>query len=329
MTILHNRSVYGAVKTSYAVVTTRKMEDWRRFGAEALGLHMDTHGPGLTTFRVDARERRLIVRAGESEDYAGLGLEIAEPEALETIVARLSKRGVVVREVAGVEAEIRGVERFWSFVGPKRQIIEMVTKARETDAPLRMVASGFHTGDSGLFHVAITSKAPDQMIAFWQQVFDARTSDLIEEKISGINLLITFLRFNERHHSIAVARTKGVALDPIASRIQHMALEMTSIHDVIGAYERCRAMGFKIAMSLGKHTNDGEISFYVVSPSGFEIEMGWEPVRITEDTAWTDGEVKQRISAWGHKPEDHTLRDDIGQFAIGLRSLFQTEYRPF
>lgn len=324
-----SNSVYGMVKTGYAVITTRKMDEWRRFGSEALGLHMDTHGPSLTSFRVDARERRLIVRAGPREDFAGLGLEIASSQALETILDRLATRGVKVTKTSGAEAELRGVDTFWSFVGPKHQIIELFLTARDTETPLSMLSSGFYTGDSGLCHCAVTSKAPDAMIEFWRDIFDVRTSDLIEQKISGVNLLITFLRFNERHHSIAVARTKGLAMDPIAPRVQHMAFEAKSIHDVIGAYERCKAMGFKIAMSLGKHTNDGEISFYVVSPSGFEIEMGWEPVRITEDTEWTDGEVKQNISLWGHKPEDHTIADDIGQFRRGIASLFRTEYRPY
>lgn len=141
-----------------------------------------------------------------------------------------------------------------------------------------MLTSGFQTGDSGLCHCAITSRAPASMIAFWQEIFDVKTSDHIEERISGVNLLITFLRFNESHHSIAVAHTKGLLLDPIASESGTWPLEVDSVHDVTGAYERCRAMGFKIAMSLGKHTNDGEISFYVVSPSGLDIEIGWQPI---------------------------------------------------
>lgn len=329
MTKVSVESVYGAVRTGYAVVTTAKLDEWRRFGSEALGLHMDDHGSSLISFRVDERERRLIVRRGVEEDFAGLGLEIATREALDIILGRLKSRGVVVRAVEGPEADLRGVERFWSFLGPKRQVIELFVSARNSAAPLNMLSSGFHTSDGGLCHCAITSREPDAMVEFWKEIFDAKTSDYIEEKISGINLLIAFLRFNERHHSIAVARTKGVRLDPIAPRIQHMALEAHSIHDVIGAYERCKTMGFKIAMSLGKHTNDGEISFYVVSPSGFEIEMGWDPVRITEDLDWKDGEVKQHISIWGHKPEDHGILDELRQFRTGFVSLLRSEYRAY
>jgi len=321
-------SVYNKVKTAYAVVETAKLDEWKTFGHKALGLHMDERGPDLVSFRVDDRERRIIVRKSDREDYAGLGLEIADRAALDEILLRLKSHNVAVDEHSGPEADLRGVTRFWSFLGPKKQVIEMFLEARDTEAPLDMVTSGFHTGDSGLCHCAITSTRPQEMIAFWQEIFDVRTSDYIEEKISGINLLIAFMRFNERHHSIAVVRTKGLQMDPFKTRIQHMALEVNSIHDVIGAYERCREHGFKIAMSLGKHTNDGEISFYVVSPSGFEIEIGWEPVRITETTDWADGQVVQKISSWGHRPEAHTMMDEVRQVTTGFKSLFRKEYTP-
>lgn len=166
------------------------------------------------------------------------------------------------------------------------------------------------------------------MLAFWQGIFDARLSDRIEEKISGVNLLITFLRMNERHHSIAVARTKGLKLDPIPSRIQHMAFQVADLEDLSRAYERCRKMGYKIAMSVGQHTNDREISFYVHTPSGFEFEIGWNPIMVDEAT-WDPNAVHQGISVWGHKPVDHTFADDLRQFRTAIASLFRHEYRPF
>lgn len=323
-----SNSVFGYVHTGYALVTTRKLEAWKQFGRDALGLHMDERGPGLVSFRVDDHERRLIVRAGEQEDYASLGLEVTSRAALEEILRRLKSRGVAVTEQAGPAAELRGVERFWSFAGPKRQTIELFETARTTAEPLKLGVSGFLTGEAGLFHVAITSKDPDRMIAFWQEIFDARLSDKIEETMSGVDMLITFLRLNERHHSIAVARTKGMKLDPIPTRIQHMAFQVGEMDDVTRAFERCRAMGYQIAMSMGQHTNDREVSFYVVSPSGFEIELGWNPLVVNEDE-WQGDTVHQGTSIWGHKPLNLTLAHKIGQFRTGIASLFRAEYRPY
>lgn len=323
-----NSPVFGHVHTGYAVIETRHFEDWTRFAGEALGLHTDEHGPDLVTFRVDDRARRLIVRRGAREDFASLGLEVSDPAARDEILHRLKSRGVAVQEIAGAEAALRGVVRFWSFLGPKRQVIEVFENAERTDAPLRLGVSGFQTGDAGLCHLAITSKDPNGMMAFWRTIFDARMSDQIEQTIAGINLNITFLRMNERHHSIAVARTKGVAMDPIPTRIQHMAFQVAEMEDVTRAFERCRAMGYRIALSIGQHTNDREVSFYAVSPSGFEVEIGWNPLVVDEST-WDASAVHQGISIWGHKPQDMTLGDKLGQFRTGIASLLQTEFMPF
>ena len=115
------------------------------------------------------------------------------------------------------------------------------------------------------------------MIAFWREIFDAKVSDHIEARISGVNLRITFLRVNSRHHSIAVAGTKGIAMDPFATKIQHIEMQVTTLDDISDAFTRCRKLGFKIAMSVGQHSNDRDVSFYVVTPSGFYFELGWSP----------------------------------------------------
>ena len=57
--------------------------------------------------------------------------------------------------------------------------------------------------------MAITSRRPGDALAFWQQIFDARVSDRIEDRVSGMTLDITFLRLNPRHHSVAIAATRG------------------------------------------------------------------------------------------------------------------------
>ncbi len=113
------------------------------------------------------------------------------------------------------------------------------------------------------------------MIAFWREIFDAKISDYIEDRISGVDLHFTFLRVNPRHHSIAVAATKGLAMDPFATKIQHLEMQAATLDDIGAAYRRCRALGFKIAMAVGQHPNDRDVSFYAVTPSGFYFELGW------------------------------------------------------
>jgi 2,3-dihydroxybiphenyl 1,2-dioxygenase len=322
-------SIFGAVRTGYIVVSTKKLDEWKRFGAEALGLHMDVHGPGAVSFRMDDHAQRLIVRKGQTEDVAAIGLEVTEREALDEILRRLRAHRVVVEEKDGAEAATRGTERFWRVLGPKRQVIEIFEKPKKTNQPLNLGVSGFHTGAAGLGHIAITSKEPQAAIGFWKEIFDARQSDLIEEKMPGATLLITFLRFNERHHSIAIAGTKGVKLDPIPTRIQHLAFEVLKFEDVAAAYVRCIKLGFKIALSIGQHTNDRAVSFYVISPSGFEVEMSWNPLSLADDTDWDDTVVHEGISIWGHDPVDVGIREKLGLLRAAVQSAFRNEYQAF
>ena len=155
-------------------------------------------------------------------------------------------------------------------------------------------------------------------------MFDARLSDEIEDRIDGVNLDFSFLRLNERHHSIATASTRGVRLNPLRTTIHHMNLQAASLEDVTQGYLRCKAMGYEIANSIGQHPNDKELSFYVVTPSGFEVELGWNPISVKEE-GWQPQRYRG-ISLWGHRPENLTMANRLGRFKNGLSSLARSEY---
>ena len=118
-------------------------------------------------FRTDAHARRLIVRMSAKEDIA-LGWQVEGDAALKVILARLAARKIAVEEVAGEEAALRGVARFWRFLGPKRQAFELFTEP-EVAPPVKTLVSAFVTGERGLGHVAITTRKPETIIAFWQR----------------------------------------------------------------------------------------------------------------------------------------------------------------
>jgi hypothetical protein len=171
--------------------------------------------------------------------------------------------------------------------------------------------------------VAITSTKPQQMRGYYHTVFDARLTDYIEETISGAKLKIRFLRVNERHHSIAIANVRGLPINPIRTRVQHLNIQVASLDDMTQAYQRVKQLGFDMALSVGQHTNDKELSFYAQSPSGFEWEVGWNPLVVDEKT-W-EPTTHKGISIWGHTPEGQTIIDKLNQFRIGARSLRQNE----
>jgi 2,3-dihydroxybiphenyl 1,2-dioxygenase len=318
-------SLFGHVNLGYLLAESQRLDEWRRFARDGLGVHADEPQAGVLALRIDRHARRIIVRRGPAEDVIALGWQLDSEQALQLALDRLQARGIPVQEGSGDAAASRGVERFWGFDGPKRLRIELFTQPVCSEAPLDMQASGFVTGAQGMGHFAISTREPEAMLKFFQDVFDARISDYIDDRFNGIDLDLAFLRLNARHHSIAVAATRGKRMDPLRTRIHHLNLQCKCLDDVTQAYRRMRDLGFVIANGIGQHPNDRELSFYVASPSGFEIELGWNPIEVTDEASWQP--VRYRgTSLWGHFPEGLTLGAKLGQMRRGLMSLTRKEY---
>ncbi|MER7922319.1 VOC family protein [Streptomyces sp. NPDC096057] len=316
-------SVFGAVHLGYLVIETNRFADWRRFGTDAIGMHHDTLSRDLMRFRIDDHECRFLLQRGPAEDVVTLGWHIDDHESFEQIEARIRAHGVPCSAGTAEEAALRGVERFLRFPGPKGITQEIYTTPLKSAEPLKMLTSSFVTGDAGMGHVAITSTKPTHLRGFFHTVFDARLTDYIEETISGVKLKIRFLRVNERHHSIAIAAVRGLPIDPVRTRVQHLNVQAESLDDLARSYERVYELGFEMALSVGQHTNDKELSYYAVTPSGFEWETGWNPIVVDEST-W-EPSTHQGISIWGHKPVGQTIVDKLDQFRLGARSLVHPE----
>ncbi|UZF45731.1 VOC family protein [Rhodococcus rhodochrous] len=318
--------VFGSVHLGYLVVESRKMSEWQRFGRDAIGMHIDVLSPEVTRFRLDDRECRFLIQKGDREDVTALGWQVDDHETFDVILGRVVEAGIPVIEGTPEECALRGVERLWRFAGPKGMATEIFTTPLTTSKPLMMLNSAFVTGASGMGHVAIASKDAMQMHGYYSEVFDARLTDFIEERVGPISLRIRFLRVNERHHSIALANVKGLAVNPIPSDVQHVNIQVAELDDMVGAFERVTAEGFKMMWTVGQHTNDRELSFYCVTPSGFELEVGWNPVLITPEVEATwEPSTYQGISIWGHTPVGETVLHKMNMFRTMVRSKMQQE----
>jgi 2,3-dihydroxybiphenyl 1,2-dioxygenase len=320
-------SLFGRISLGYMVIESRKLAEWQRFAGDGLGLHAERVDGGALALRIDAHQRRIIVRDGAAEDVVAIGWQLHDEHALQRALKRLRGAQIDVREVSGAEAAERGVDRLWAFTGPKRLRFELFTRPLLAERSLQMQASGFITGAMGLGHFAMTTREPEAALRFFQNTFDARLSDTIEDKLNGVTLELSFLRLNERHHTVALAATRGKRMNPLRTAIHHLNLQTKSLDDVTEAYRRLRGMGYAIANAIGQHPNDRELSFYVASPSGFEVELGWNPVVVTEEAEarWQPAHY-QGISLWGHFPESLSFSSRLGQMGRGLASLTRKEY---
>lgn len=317
-------SLFGRVRLGYVVVESDQLDEWQRFGADGLGMQAERLGAHAIGFRIDAHQRRLIVTRGPAEDVQALGWQVDDEATLAEIRRRLTLCGIAQRGGTEAEAALRGVDRFVQFIGPKGQPMELFVHAHLLAPAPVMLSRGFVTGAGGMGHVAISTREPDACLAFWQDIFDARISDYIEDKLDGVQMDFTFLHLNQRHHSVALAATRKPRMDPIRTRIHHLNFEAAEFDDVADALLRCRKLGFQIANSIGQHPNDRELSFYVETPSGFEIELGWRPLLVPATPPWTPS-LYQGISRWGHFPENMTRANKLRRIGRALMSMARTE----
>jgi len=317
-------NIFGNVHLGYIVIETDRFADWRRFGRDAIGMHLDETMRDVMRFRLDDNECRFLLQRGPAEDVTALGWHIDDHHTFDEILRRITRHGVPIKAGAAEEAALRGVERLTRFPGPNGLVQEIFTVARRSDAPPEMaVRGGFVTGEAGIGHVAVTSKKPHQIHGYYDTVFDARLTDYIDETISGLKFKIRFLRVNERHHSVAIAAVNRLPINPIRTRVQHLNIQVADLDDMTASYQRVKDLGFHMALAVGQHTNDRELSYYAMTPSGFEWEVGWNPI-VVDEKIW-EPTTYQGISIWGHTPQGQSIIDRLGQFKTAAQSLVHRE----
>jgi 2,3-dihydroxybiphenyl 1,2-dioxygenase len=317
-------NIFGSVHLGYVVIDTEKFAEWRRFGRDAIGMHLDETAPDVMRFRLDDHQCRFLVRRGSAEDVSALGWHVDDHRTFDEILARVTRHGVPVIEGTTEEAGLRGVERLVRFPGPNGLMQEIFTRPCIDSSPLDMAArGGFVTGEAGIGHVAVTSTRPHQVRGYYDTVFDARLTDFIDETIGGLKFKIRFLRVNQRHHSIAIAAVNRMPINPIRTRVQHVNIQVADLDDMTASYQRVKELGFQMALAVGQHTNDRELSYYAMTPSGFEWEVGWNPIVIDEKT-W-EPTTYRGISIWGHTREGQTIIEKLTQFKTAAHSLLHRE----
>src|SRR3546814_14308885 len=73
--------------------------------------------------------------------------------------------------------------------------------------------------------------------------------------------------------------------------LEHVMVEMNELDDVGRAMDRCEVLGHKLLQPLGRHRNDHMVSFYVETPSGFGMEIGFDGVLCGDD--WIRSEERR------------------------------------
>ena len=280
-------------RLAYVGLSVDDPQAWFRFAREGLGL-ADAGTSGETVrLQMDDRAWRIALHKGPSNDLSYVGFEVDESAALDQIEAALRQRDIGCRRLTPAELDVRCVRAGIAFKDPDGLDVEVIqghaAASRPFESPL---VRGFVADGQGLGHVVLSTGDPERSVEFYR-FLGFKLSDLIQANLGpDMAVTISFLHCNPRHHTLAFARL------PVPRRLEHLMLEVRSVDEVIEAYNRMRRLGYSIRRHLGRHPNDRMLSFYVVTPSGFDVEVGWDGQQVTSD--WVV-RTYDRVSLWGHE----------------------------
>jgi len=286
----------------YLRVEATDVDAWRTFGVKVLGM-VEGRGPDPSAvyLRMDDLPARIVVVPGERDRLAASGWELADPASFDRLNAVLAEAGVAVKPAGGDELADRRVAQMISVDDPSGNRLEFYCGASlDTRPALGAYGTRFVTGDQGMGHVVLPSFDDAAALRFWVDVLGFRLRDtmrLIPETVGAPPtdqpLWMRFLGCGPRHHSVALAPI------PAPTGLIHLMTETETIDDVGLAMDRCAKNKAPMISTLGRHANDHMISFYVRTPSGFDIEYGTGGLTV-DDATWVARHTTAH-SVWGHR----------------------------
>jgi 3,4-dihydroxy-9,10-secoandrosta-1,3,5(10)-triene-9,17-dione 4,5-dioxygenase len=289
---MHPGETMSIQSLGYVVVGTRDLEAWGRFGRDILGLMTSAapDGDKAIHLRIDDRPLRIRVEESDQEGLVACGWELRDASTFESAITDLKGAGVDV-EIASEDLCsqrcARGVARFSDPAGNPHEIYYgTIYDHKPFVSPVG--SAGFVTGPLGMGHVVLPAPNLAECRDLFTNVLGFRISDTLEGPVS-----LAFLHCNPRHHSLALASF------PHPAGLVHFMLELNSLDDVGYALDRVEQANLHLSATLGKHTNDHVVSFYVRSPSGFDVEVGCQGL-LVDDATWTTSEITAP-SFWGHR----------------------------
>ncbi|MBF8739493.1 VOC family protein [Pseudomonas guariconensis] len=284
----------------YVTVRSTDLAQWRHYASQVLGMMVIEDESGERLFlKMDERPYRILVQHSAQDGFGACGWEVAGQAAFDQAVAELHAAGVAVEQGSAEQAALRQVQALALFADPDGNRHELYWGPRQDFA--RFVSPvgvrGFVTDALGMGHVVLPAPTFERCRDFYEQVMGFGLSDLMKIRFTPDpaepEKRIHFMHCNNgRHHSLAIFEC------PVPSGCVHMMVEVDGLDEVGRALDRMHANGVKLSATLGQHTNDQMISFYMKTPSGFDLEYGCDGL-VVDWSRHTPFESTV-VSQWGH-----------------------------
>ncbi|MFJ4430326.1 VOC family protein [Pseudomonas sp. NPDC089395] len=282
---------------SYFVSQIENLSQWQRYAEDVLGMQVQPAPGGGLYVKMDERPFRMLVVEGDSPRYLASGWELASEHAFEQALQHLERCGVQWQAGTAQALEQRGVQALVTVTDPSGNHHELSWGHRSDCLPFvsPQGVPRFITGDMGLGHTVLPAPEFDATLAFAKDVLGFGLSDIFNFRPdpAAPPVRIHFLHCrNARHHSLALAEY------PVPSGCVHVMVEVDSMTEVGRAHDRLQANGGQLSATLGQHLNDRMTSFYMKTPSGFDLEYGFGGLQVD----WAEHSAFEftRVSIWGH-----------------------------
>ena len=283
----------------YLTVAARDIERWRQFAFGVLGFAEGSGpDPSALYLRMDERPARIVVVPDDVDRVLTVGWEVRDRAALKEVESALDAAGVAVKELSQSQADERRVEEAITFEDPAGTTLEVFHGPVLDHSPvITPFGARFVTGDQGFGHVVMPSVDPNGLFDFYTGVlgFRSRGAFRVPAPPEFGPIRVRFLGINERHHSLAICP----ATNQDRPGLVHVMVEVDSLDAVGQALDRVNAEAFQLSSTLGRHTNDKMVSFYVRAPGDWDIEFGTDGMRV--DERYYTAEEITADSYWGHQ----------------------------
>ena len=289
----------------YVWIESTQPSLWQTFGTQILGM-MSVQGadddPNVY-LKLDERPYRFAVYKGQADRLALCGWELRSETDFHKACAVLDERGIDYRALSPQQLCKRRVKEAVSLQDPAGNVVELYWGA-ELDFAKFVSPVGIDrfvtglNGSMGFGHVVLPAANLQQVHDFYTEVLGFADSDYMHFKMTqdssdpGQGLYFMHVD-NPRHHSLALCEQAENAQGCV-----HLMLEVHSLDEVGYCLDRVQQRKIPIVSSLGRHSNDRMVSFYMQSPAGFAIEFGCGGLQI--DWHNFTPTVTALPSLWGH-----------------------------
>lgn len=284
----------GVIEAGYARFGVSNLDEWKTFARDILALEVvDTEGGA--SLRMDYWHQRIILEEHESDDLLAAGLRVAGRDEFQAMQQTLIDNNIAFEVGDDALRQSRQVLEVMTLQDPAGNPLEIFhgprIDAHQPFHPGRRMHGRYVTDGGGLGHMILGHQGLDDVYEFYR-LLGMRGGIEYQIPVSkDMTVEILFMHCNERDHTLAfgVPPRKG-------KHINHMMLEVDNIDDVFMTYELVKSSDYAIVTDIGKHANDHMFSFYMVGPSGFEIEIGYGGRPATHESEYYTRDT------YGHQP---------------------------